>query len=243
VNKLACLVRAHRRAESLRVVLQELEAYKTFDSLEVHVEVLADRPTAEVKRTISDAGLEYTSLPFPILGPSGERFLDAQNFHLETLEFRYSPDWVYVVDDDSALDFYGAARLPDQLARSDVDAFYIPSMYIEDKPFLYNAARKHNSIWLYRHAPGARFSGKRMLSMPDDPHDAAVMSGRTAQYPGTILEVGGYSAADREATAKAYREAGKDDAFTRALLEGRDLREVPLTLHSPFTPWLSNRRS
>lgn len=235
--RLACLVRAHRRVDTLRVVLDELLGLQlSRPPFATWIVTMADRPTPDVLGVLEackKVGFSFFQTDIPVLDAGRERFLEAQNEHLDYVERFYTPDWVYIVDDDFALDLDGAALLPEQLARTDVDAFYMKCLFVQNFHDFHNVKREHNSIRLYRHRPGARFSGKRMLSIPDELHDEYVIQGRTAQYPGVLFEYGGFTPEDRAATRAAYIEAGKDDAFVRSLLDFH-LVPMPPGLKNPF---------
>ena len=149
------------------------------------------------------------------------------------------PDWVYVVDDDFWFEPHKiTTALAPALSDLDIDAYYCPCLFIQDASDTYNPDRQHESIRLYRHVPRARFSGKRMLSVPDGPHDTAIISGRTARFPVPILEYGGYTASDRTAVIDAYKRARKDDDFTRALLSPRRLH-FPTDWDPHYGSWTS----
>lgn len=239
---LAALVRAHRRADTLRVALTELDRYADFPGLKVSTIVFEDRcPTSFLDIY---ASLRHpptvVAVDVPILGAGRERFLEAQNSHLSHMErLLGSPDWVYVCDDDF---WFEPEKITDTLvpalSNHEVDAYYCPCLFLQDAPDTYNPDRQHESIRLYRHLPRARFSGKRMLSMPDGPHDAAVISSRTARFPVPLLEYGGFTPEDRGRVVASYRAANKDDAFTRSLLSPRRLR-FPTDYDPHYGPWRS----
>lgn len=237
--KLAALVRAHARADTLRVVLSELKRYQTFLGLDVHIFAMLDRPTPEV----TDVAFSFTDYghqcSIPILDKGRERFLEAQNCHLEYLEREFNPDWVYVVDDDFWFEpVRVTSALVPALSTTEFDAYYCPVVFIQDALDTYNPDSHHESIRLYRHVSRARFSGKRMLSMPDGPHDDAIITGRVARFPAPILEYGGFDAESRRRNIDAYARAGKVDAFTQALNSPRRLR-FPADYDPSYGEWAS----
>lgn len=225
---LTALVRAHSRPRRLQLVLSQLDSYRKIPNLDVDILVLADRPTPAVLDVLRQAETDFGAFsrysPVPVLDNNRERFLEAQNAHLEWLDFfASSPDWIYVVDDDFWIEPNSAHKALEStiLARSDIDAYYMTCLFVQDSPNTYNPERQHRSIRLYRHVPGARFSGTRMLSMPDEAHDAAIISRRTDDFPAPLLEYGGYSEADRATNLSNYARAGKSDPFTASLLSPR----------------------
>lgn len=236
--KLAIIVRAHARERLLAATLRSIGRFAPQGNVSTRIFIAGDRISADAAVAIGgfldvDDRSTFKAFNCPILSLDGERFLDAQNMHLDWVERDWDPDWIFVMDDDFTLDVDGWNRLPDQLARDDVDAFYMSCLFLEDSFRTHNAARKHRSIRLYRHQRGARFSGKRMLSIPDALEARAVISFRTADYPGVILEHGGFDAPARIAVQQAYLQAGKDDQFVRALTSRR-LVSVPGDILNPF---------
>jgi len=238
---LGAAVRAHRRLDSLKVVLSELKRYSTFPGVRVFTHVLADRPTPEVEallKSVAIPELHWELSPFPLLERGKENFLRAQNLQIDRLEQLYNPDWIYVADDDFAFEAVGIeSELPAALASRNVDAWFCRVLFLQDAPNKFNPRRVHNSIRLFRHDRGFRHLDKRMLSMPDALHDSAIISGRTGQLRTPLFEVGGFTLADRRAVYDAYAAAGKVDSFTGALLSPGPLHEFPLDYDAAYGDW------
>lgn len=230
MTTLLVLLRVHDRQVTTRIVLDEIERYKILDPdrLRVKLAVMADRPSRAVEKLVD----KYPVLqaPRPMLDRDGEHFLENQNAHLEFAE-KLTDDpspWVYVHDDDFWLeppDAY-SALLP-ALRNEAFDAYFLRCIFFQDDFTHQNPARTHRSIRIFRHVPGTRHSGLRMLSMPDATHDSAIVAGRTADFPVPLLEYGGFTEKDRVLVVDRYALAGKDDAFTRALYDTSRAVYVP----------------
>jgi len=239
--ELAALVRCHRRAWTLHEVLSELTRYNSFAGLRCRILVMGDRISSEVCDVVHEhlrahrssklMRLVYTHTP--MLEPGRENFCYNQNIHLDALdewsdEDRFDPRWVYINDDDYIFEKHRIAlSLVPTLQRDEIDAYHCPTIYLVEPGNQALSDRHHTAIRLYRHQRGPRFSGRRMLSIPDDLHDAAVVHDKTAEFPVPLLEYGSYTAKDRRELYDAYARAGKVDAFTSPLIAD------PLTL-SPF---------
>jgi hypothetical protein len=238
---LGIAVRAHRRLESLKVVLAEAKRYGTFPGVRAFIHVLADRPAPGIPEYLKSAAtpeLHWEVSPFPILEPGRERFIQAQNLQLDRLEQLYDPDWIYVADDDFAFEAVGIEKeLPAALTHPSIVAWFARVLFLQDAPNTYNPRRVHNSIRLFRHDRGFRHSDKRMLSMPDALHDSAIISGRTGQLRTPLFEVGGYTAEERQKVYDAYAAAGKVDPFTGALLSRGPLHTFPIDFDASYGPW------
>lgn len=251
---LGVLLRVHDRPLTTQIVLSELRAYKYLDParLDVGVCVWADRPTPEVKRVLDSYtdlidAVEYSR--FPLLDHRGEHFLEAQNKHLELAERTWSHiDWIYVSDDDHWFEPLRAyANLIPALERPEVGGYIVECLFFQapdlegvegEETHYFNALRKHNSIILYRHVPGERFSGGRMLKCPDATLDDIVIQDRERRLDIPALEYGGFRYLDRQRVHRRYIEAGKvNDRFVDALLSS-DLRKFPDRYAPSYGKWL-----
>jgi hypothetical protein len=230
---LAVLLRVHNRPHLLRTIFHELNRYNGFPGLTLTPIVMMDRPDPACRAIVSQYNWGHTfDAPEPILD-GREHWGRNQNFHLDFLETRNMPrpDWIYVHDDDWVFEGRKIKELlVPCLADPGIDAYYLDSLYLHDAPDTYNAKRAHHTIWLYRHHPGHRFSGKRVIAVPDDLHDAYVISNRTATFPVPLFECGTYTKAERDFSVARYARAGRIDDFTEALKD-------PLTLHCFPEDW------
>lgn len=231
------MVRAHRRTKTLRIVLSELQRYSTFQGLDVRPLAMVDRASAGVRAVLEEFKVPVIESPFPLLEPGRERFMEALNVHLKELE-KCDPDWVLVQDDDNWFEPTRiTAELPAALASRDVDAYFVRALFFQDSPDTYNTRRYHQSIQLWRHIKGFRYSTKRMIFAPDSLHDAAIIACRTRILPVPALDYGGFTEEDRIATYTAYERAGKVDDFTKALIEPPALRTFPDDYDQAYGPW------
>ena len=237
--KLAVLLRAHRRPAYLAHALRAWSLLSPLIPLRVHVAL--DRPTPEVLEVLAPLKTDAIIRDFshlPILSPGRDRFLDAQNAHLDWLMEFPPAEWVMVADDDFWFEpTAAAAYLPAALDNPDADAYFCQCLSIHALPDLYNAARGHTSIRLYRNLdPTARFTGDRMLSIPDALHDFSVITYRTAQLRVPLLEYN-HEPADRWATYTTYRDSGKEDPYTRSHILQPVLRRFPSDFDTTYGTW------
>ena len=197
---------------------------------------MVDRPTPDVASVLAEFKIPTIEAPHPLLVPGKERFMEALNLHLRELE-ECDPDWVMTQDDDQWLEPRKAELLPSALADRDVDAYFLRTLFFQDQADTYNSRRQHYSIQLWRHIKGFRYTTKRILFCPDALHDSAVISCRTRALPAPLLDYGGFTEAERQATYKAYEKAGKIDPFTRALVEPPALQKFPKDFDANYGPF------
>jgi len=239
---LGVLLRAHERERSLRIALSEAFCYGTLPGIESYVCIGMDRPTDAVLDIVFDACRSHrcraSAFYFnrPILDSSGEHFLEAQNQHLSEYELRFpAADWLYMADDDRWFEPLKIdSELPAALADRSIDAYFCTSYFMWDRPDLHNTVREHRSALLWRHIPGQRFHGLRMLNVPDDLYDAAVVSGRTADIKTPLLDYGSFNGDLRLRNWQEFDEAGKHDAFTRSLSSPPIFRRFPPPGYGPW---------
>lgn len=235
--RLGVMVRAHRRTKTLRIVLSELKRHGTFPGLDVRPLAMVDRASPEVRSILDEFKVPVIESPFPLLEPGRERFMEALNVHLRELE-KCDPDWVLVQDDDNWLEPLRAEKeLPQALANPVVDAYFIKGLFFQDATDTYNTRRHHQSLQLWRHIKGFRYSTKRMIFVPDALHDAAIIACRTRILPVPAMDYGGFTEEDRIATYTAYERAGKIDPFVKALIEPPSLQTFPGDYDSSYGEW------
>lgn len=241
----AALVRAHRRADLLEQVLDELVRYGTFPGIEMLIHMTLDRPTQDVLKVAAQSSerlFKLRELTFPLCSAFGERFAEGLNIQLADLEeLERKPDWLYLADDDRWFPPDTIEReLPEALANPHIDLWYARSIFFWDSPSKYNPARYHHAPVFSRFIPGDRFPQNRMIQAPAGIHDSAIIQGRVGTLCSPLLDWGSFTQEDREALYRQYEEAGKIDDYTTSLLRPpRDgLRTYPTdALAAGLLPW------
>lgn len=235
--KLGVMLRVRARAASLRVVLDELLAYRTL-GIDPKIHVLADRPTTDVQAVLDDYrdhfwGLHY--LDFPILSrKDGERFREAKYRQYHLLE-PASPDWVLLQDDDRIFERAGALReLPTALADPDVDLLYAKSLFLWDDHDHVNLSRDHCSPVLFRYRPDQSFPLDRDIQAPLPLHDEAIVRGRIRTLDTPLLDVGTLRLPERERVYRAFLEAGKADAYVASIITPPRIALLSSVIRRPY---------
>lgn len=236
--KLGVLLRAHARAEPLRVVLRELLRYRDDLGFDVKIHCWVDRPTHLVQRVLDSFRGEFYGLryaPFPLLDDrQGERFMEQLELQLREID-RARPDWVLLQDDDRVFEPLGADKeLPEALARDDVDLLYAQSWFLWDNTRTVNVARHHNSPVLFRWAPDLHFPPDRMLQAPLPLHDEAIVQGRTALLRTPLLDAGTLTKAERRRVYSAFLAAGKADRYVESIEAPPSLLSVDELIRRPW---------
>lgn len=248
--RLGVLLRAHDRPLTTRIILNELREYQERGIAEVTLSVLLDRPTQAVSQLVRNFRaknaypIEVLRAPRAMLDHRGEHFLENQNTHLDHFERTFgSADWLYISDDDYWLEPRLAyERLGHQLRRPDVSLYFVECLFFQDDTDTYNPHREHHSAFFFRHIPGDRHSGRRMLKVPDATYDQGLMSNAERPLGIPCLEYGGFTLRDREAIRAAYLAAGKtNDAFVDALLQNSSKR-FPDDYHPAYGVWFDRMK-
>lgn len=225
---LAVMLRCHRRARSLRLVLRELLRYREFAEVKLHI--LADRLSTAAGNVLDEFKGEFwgfSYLPFPILSrEGGQKFREAKAYQYKLIE-PSAPDWVLLADDDRWFEPLGAAEeLPASLDQDDFDILFATSWFVWDRSDQFNASRIHYSPVLFRFEPGMVYPLDRDIQVPMPLHDEAIVQGRTANLHTPLLDYGTFSEKDRAETYKEFVEAGKNDSYVASLLGPDERRKA-----------------
>jgi hypothetical protein len=102
----------------------------------------------------------------------------------------------------------------------------------------YTTTRHHASALLFRHSRGARFSGRRIISVPDEILDAATIRDTLRNLDIPLLDYGTFSPAEAHRVTAAYTAAGISDDYTRSALTPPVLRLFPQQFDDTYGPWL-----
>jgi hypothetical protein len=237
------MLRCHVRYRTLAIVLSELYRYRRDMGIDVRVCALMDRCCPDVQELLED----YSRAPwfFTIDAPrrsldkDGEHFMELLNVQMDAMEERW-PDleWIYAQDDDRWFEpVHITEELPRALADDSKDVYFCRSLFFWNDSDTFNTERQHDSALLYRHCPGARWSGRRILNVPDEPYDAAVMSGRTGVINTPLLDFGTFTADDRLRVYTAFACAGKKDAYVQSIYAPPALLKFPRDFAPDYGEW------
>ena len=228
--KIAALLRVHRRARTLDIVLSEIARYGKLPGIQTIVQVAADRPSKEVEMILArHKSLIHSRINVePIVSKdSGERFQEVLNEQLEVIQ-DWKPDWVLRQDDDEWLEpCHATEELPLAIHDPEIDLWYAFTVYMWDRPNQYNFRRKHFSPYMFRYIPGDRFPTNRLIHATELLHDRAVIEGRQGLLRSPLLDYGTFTEEERQENFERYLKAGRLDDFTRSLVEPPDLRIFP----------------
>lgn len=227
---LGVLLRAHQRSATLDIILSELRRLGTLPGVATKILVTTDRPTYHVCKVIEKYEpylFDVLPLPFPLLSPTGEHFMEAANLGLERFEKTHL-DWCAIWDDDFWLEpIHATEELPRALASSDVDLWYANALFMWDESNRFNAARRHRSPLLFRYWLDDRFPLDRIIHATALAHDTAILTERTATLSTPILEYGCFTPSERLRLYRTYTEAGKVDSFISSLVAPPSLLLFP----------------
>lgn len=241
---LGVLLRVHDRPLHTRIVLGELARYASFPGVDVRVVVAVDRPSPAV----SDILAEYDGAPFiqeiyhaevPIIKGGKERWMDAENEHLDHLERDGDFDWVYVQDDDHWLEPVKAASLlPAALRSTEANAYFVTSLFFHGSSDTYTTTRAHRTILLWRHERGARCSGRLCLNCPDPLHEAYLFGDTCRDLPIPCLDYGSVSEAERFRLVKQFAGIPNPVSDVNTILLTPTLRRFPADYDPQYGEWL-----
>lgn len=218
---LGVVLKAHVRVASLQRVLEQLATWpgRLVSTMRV-VALLDSEYTPEVLDCLTENPIvnRVVKLPFRVVGPDGEKFMEATNVGLAELE-DFNPDWIWYADDDRWFEPGYENDLAGALLNPDVDVWNIRSMFFWEETGIREDFFKHNSPLLWRWQPGARLDPARMLETPPALYEAAKAAGRMGQLGYRLLDVGYISPKERQRVFDAYAQAGKIDSLTLSLLD------------------------
>jgi hypothetical protein len=205
--RLGVLLRAHRREHTLRIVLRELRRYATFPGISLMTVASLDRPTPAVSRVLSEFPEVATfRSKVPLVSGGTERWMEAENEHLDVLEREGEFDWLYLADDDR---WFDPTRIGNALGAAlqfgGADAYVVESLFFHTYTNTYTTTRKHRTILLWRHAPGVRCTpGSRVLNCPEPLHEQYLFADRIRDFPVPLLDYGSFHDEDRAALASQF---------------------------------------
>jgi hypothetical protein len=229
------MLRAHCRTRSLKIVLQQLEAYQDFADVKIHA--LLDRPTPEVRELVHSCSLVFAimSSPDPLVSPGGLTFREAKAAQLDAIGADLTPDWILLQDDDRWFEPLGAAEeLPLALADDDVDMWYARSWFVWDRSDQINLNRFHNSPVLFRWDEEQEFPLNRDIQAPLPLHDEAIIQVRTGTFKTPLLDYGTFDEAERKRVFDEFLAAGKDDPYVRSIMKPPHLVSIDSRLERPW---------
>jgi hypothetical protein len=221
------MLRGHRRPQLLD---QTLRRYLALNSSQYPVEIslMLDRPTRQVMEVVDihRSNISRISLcPFAILSfDGGDRFMEAANWQLANEVEPLEPNWVIFADDDRWPEKSYAEEHGALVSNTDVDCWYMRSLFFWDETRIRTDFFDHNSIFMWRHTPGDRFDDSYNQA-PKEIHDSAHREGRTGQITSRLLDRGYGTPDERERCFKAHSETGRLDLVTLHLLDENPVLE------------------
>lgn len=240
------MLRCHVRYKTLKILLRELWRYRRDLCIDLRVCAMLDNVSPDVYELcmaweeMAPTWFFTISAPFRQLDKEkGERFMEGLNFQIEAMEARWSDlEWIFAADDDRWFEPVKiTAELPWALTDESKDVYFCRSLFMWDKSDTFNTERQHDSALLYRHVPGARWSGRRILNVPDEPYDSAVMAGRTGVINTPLLDYGTFTADDRLRVYTAFAVAGKRDAYVQSIYAPPALLKFPRDFAPDYGEW------
>jgi len=230
------MLRAHCRYRTLDIVLSELYRYRREMGIDVRVCAMMDRSPPDVQDLLEQYEGAYPDWFFTLQAPrrqldkDGEHFVEGLNFQIEATEARWGDlEWIYAQDDDRWFSpVQITEELPRALADNSKDAYYCKSLFMWGPAFnTFNTARHHDSILLYRHQAGARWSGRRILNIPDALQEQAVIEGRVGTLRTPLLDYGTFREDERFRVYSAFALAGKTDDYVKSIFAPPALLRFP----------------
>jgi hypothetical protein len=218
---LGVILKVHQRTASLNKVLEQLATWPGRLVSRMRVVVLEDKLVAPAVDDIvmgSDIVDQVIRLDYQVVGPEGEKFMQASNVGLAAIE-SFNPNWIWYADDDRWFEPGYENDVAGALLNPDVDVWNIRSMFFWEDRGIREDFFKHNAPLLWRWRPGARLDPARMLECPPVIYEAAKATGRMGQLSYRLLDVGYISSKERQRVFDAYAQAGKIDSLTTSLLD------------------------
>jgi hypothetical protein len=181
----------------------------------------------------------YIEAPRRQLDAEGEHFMEGLSRQMDFMEDAWPDmDWVFAADDDRTFEPVKITEeLPRALADDSKDVYFCRSLFFWDESTKFNTSRQHDSALLYRFKPGYRWSGNRMLNVPDALYDQAVMEGRVGTISTPLFDWGTLTADDRLRVYTAFSVAGKLDAYVRSIYDTPALLRFPDDFSPNYGRW------
>jgi len=204
-----------------------------------------DRSPPDVQELLERYETAYPDWFFTIQAPrrqldkDGEHFVEGLNFQIEAMEARWEDlEWIYAQDDDRWFESVKITEeLPRALSAGSKDVYYCRSLFMWDKSHLFNTSRAHDSILLYRHRPGARWSGNRILNVPDEIQEQAIIEGREGTISTPLLDYGTFREDERFRVYAAFALAGKTDDYVKSIFAPPALLRFPDDFAPNYDEW------
>lgn len=180
--------------------------------------VTLDRATSPVLRAVArmtemHPRVRIFNSPIAALD-RGENFMRLRNLQLEQLQ-DVRPNYACLWDDDHILECPREAKW--RFGRYKSDLIYARKRFFWDGLDHVNTALPdHNSVLFFRYSPDDRFPEDRMIHAPAGVHDKP--DAKVTQMRSTLLDIGYLTRNERERVFNAYKQAGKVDAATMALV-------------------------
>jgi hypothetical protein len=205
--------------------------------------IQTDRPSQGVSRLLAsdlpDCVSDCQHLPYPLLGPRGARWTDSINDGLDLAERGEPFDWVFQADDDRWIEPHqGYQHLVPALNNSRATVFNFESLFFFGNSNTFTTTRHHFSALMFRHSRGARLSGRRVVSVPDEILDAAHIRDTLRNFPVPLLDYGSATPAEAHRVTAAYLAAGISDAYTQSALLPPNLRIFSQQHDSEYGKWI-----
>jgi hypothetical protein len=245
--RLLVLLRVHRRPLLTKIVLHELDAMANLSPFELSVRVVvsADRPCPGVSRLLAGdlpaciSDVQHVSQPLLDLRGGGERWVGGLNDSLDLAERGETFDWVYQSDDDCFFEPMKCyEHLIPALRNQAATAYNVESLFFFGNSNTFTLTRHHASALLWRHRRGERFSGRRIVSVPDRLLDEATIRDSLRNFPVVRLDYGTATPAEAHRVTAAYLSAGISDAYTQSALLPPDLRVFPNQFDEHYGKWM-----
>ena len=204
---------AHRRPQLLELIVDQVQS--AWPSSQV--DITLDRPSLEVLQLVDKLGrrpgVRVLCSPAEIRHDE-LHFRAVRQWQLEQLaplEPRYAVIW----DDDHVLEQTTEAK---KHMDAGVDLIYAVKAYFWNT--LEQTAHhipEHRSVFFFRLRPGDQFPADRTIHAPAGVHDDPKSISVTMRN--RLLDIGYLSAEERRRIFDSYKQVGKIDAVTRALVE------------------------
>jgi len=214
---LGVMILVHKRPWPLRLIVEQIsEAWP--NSI---IQLTEDRCELDIASILDGTeGAVSQRAPFPVVDENGEHFMVMRQWQLEQIR-KYNPKYIGFWDDDHLLEDPDEVKQYMTMGADIIDMK--KAFFWDDLEHTNERIPPHVSPVFFKDRPGTSFpdTESRIIHCPvgihDDPASVRVVTNSR------LLDVGYLDAAERARVWAAYKEAGKIDAATMALVEDPQL--------------------
>jgi len=232
---IAVLLRCRYRVWQLSFCLKNL--YDLFNGTHIKYKIylIPDRPTNGVENVIKYHRENHKNIEvIPVSdGCTGHRWaksgMEGMNYVLQKMDSAgVKPNWIWFHDDDEVLPVGSKGQLCECLRNQDILAWVATSLYLWDSFRQANMNIFHYSPIISRYRPGDRLPTDGRSTQVTEQVQKRILRNiyRKKTLPFFLYDLSAMTRKDREAQIERFKQANKDDLYTRSFAEPPQIMTV-----------------